>query len=626
VTGSGFVPSSVVRWNGSDRTTTYVSGSELRAVIGAGDVASTGSASVTVFTPSPGGGLSAGLTFMVNPPAGPSASPTVEATSVGVSAAAPSSIHVAALPSGVAAGKLLVACIAGDGAITAFTWPAGWTEISDSDQANVVLSCGYRIANGTEGASFSVTSTGNDRSRYFAHSITQHDPSTPPAVATVVGSGTAPNPPPLTPSWGAQETLWLAVVGLANSHLLTSGPASYTACQQSPTNNTGDPSIGVCRRSLTTATEDPGPFAQPNGGSWAAQTIAVRPASSGGNPVPAATALAPSSTPAGGVAFTLTVTGSNFVPNSVVRWNGGDRPTTFVDGATLQASIGQSDISTPGDASVTVFTPGPGGGVSEALTFTITNASQNPLPVASALAPSSGLAGGIGFTLTVTGNDFVPSSVVRWNGGAKTTTFVSATELRASIDPADIATAGTVPVTVFSPAPGGGTSAALTFSITNPTPVADALSPSSAPAGGAAFTLTVTGSSFVSSSVVRWNGEDRATTFVSSTQLQASIGTADIAVAGSASVVVFTPGPGGGLSAALTFAITPQSPSSTSLTVAESHADAAKRHRGGEPHRGVHRGRRPHHRIYVARGLDGKTRYRPGQRCVVLRLSSRRWE
>jgi hypothetical protein len=69
----------------------------------------------------------------------------------------------------------------------------------------------------------------------------------------------------------------------------------------------------------------------------------------------------------------------------------------------------------------------------------------------------------------------------------------------------------------------------------------------------------VTGTNFVASSEVRWNGVARPTTVVSGTQLQAGITGADIATAGSAQVTVVTPAPGGGTSApALTFTITSQ--------------------------------------------------------------------
>jgi hypothetical protein len=158
----------------------------------------------------------------------------------------------------------------------------------------------------------------------------------------------------------------------------------------------------------------------------------------------------------------------------------------------------------------------------------------------------------------VNGTNFVSTSVVRWNGSDRATTFVSATQLTATVPASDIAVAGTAQVTVFNPAPGGGVSGPQTFTITNPVPTVPtitALSPASAIAGGEGFILTVNGINFVSGSVVRWNGSDRTTTFVSATQLTATILASDIAVAGTAQVTVFNPPPGGGTSNSLTFTV-----------------------------------------------------------------------
>src|SRR5205823_10869665 len=70
-----------------------------------------------------------------------------------------------------------------------------------------------------------------------------------------------------------------------------------------------------------------------------------------------------------------------------------------------------------------------------------------------------------------------------------------------------------------------GTSPTVTVDASlSPVPAITSLSPLSAPVGGPAFTLTVTGSGFVAASVVQWNGAARPTTFVSSTQVQAAIG------------------------------------------------------------------------------------------------------
>jgi hypothetical protein len=84
---------------------------------------------------------------------------------------------------------------------------------------------------------------------------------------------------------------------------------------------------------------------------------------------------------------------------------------------------------------------------------------------------------------------------------------------------------------------------------TNPLPLINApLSPGQKAPGAATFTLTVNGTGFVSGAVVNWNGNARTTTFVSSSKVTASITAADIATAGTASVTVSNPAPGGGSS------------------------------------------------------------------------------
>ncbi|MFN0109340.1 MAG: IPT/TIG domain-containing protein [Blastocatellia bacterium] len=293
----------------------------------------------------------------------------------------------------------------------------------------------------------------------------------------------------------------------------------------------------------------------PGGGSSPASIFTIN------NPAPAITSLSPNSATAGGAAFTLTVNGTGFVNTSTVWWNGGQRATQFVSATQLTAEITAADIASAGTANVVVQSPAPGGGSSPASTFTINNA----LPTISSLSPTSATAGGAAFTLTVNGTNFVNTSTVWWNGAQRTTQFVSATQLTASISAADIASAGTANVVVQSPAPGGGSSPAATFTINNPTPAITSLSPASATAGGAAFTLTVNGTGFVSASTVWWNGAQRTTQFVSATQVTASISAADIASAGTASVVVQSPAPGGGSSPAATFTINNPLPTISNL-------------------------------------------------------------
>ncbi len=271
-------------------------------------------------------------------------------------------------------------------------------------------------------------------------------------------------------------------------------------------------------------------------------------------PAPQITSLSPSSVPAGSAAFTLSVTGTNFLNTSVVQWNGSTRPTTFVSSTLLQASIGAADVTTAGTVVVSVATPGVGTGIVSGPPFTVAG---TPAPILNSFLPTSAFVNAPALTLDLLGADFTISSVVLWNGSPRQTVFVSTTHLQAAITVADLSAVGTASVSVSNPPPGGGTSAAGQFTISpNPLPSIFSISPSTAEQGSAAFTLTVNGSNFVTGSTVQWNGTPRPTTFVSGTQLTAQIGAADIATFGNATVTVSNPTPGGGLSGNLAFGVT----------------------------------------------------------------------
>jgi hypothetical protein len=193
---------------------------------------------------------------------------------------------------------------------------------------------------------------------------------------------------------------------------------------------------------------------------------------------------------------------------------------------------------------------GCGGGSSSS-----TPAQDNPMPSLSALSPASGTSGGAAFTLTVTGSSFVSNSVIEWNGSALSTSFSSATQLSAQVPAGDLTSSGSASVTVVSPAPGGGTSSALSFAINNPMPTLTSIAPSSVTAGSSTFTLTVTGTKFVSGAVVDWNGTALTTIYSSATQLTAQIPASDVTSTGTASVSVVNPTPGGGSSGTATLTI-----------------------------------------------------------------------
>jgi len=93
----------------------------------------------------------------------------------------------------------------------------------------------------------------------------------------------------------------------------------------------------------------------------------------------------------------------------------------------------------------------------------------NPTPfVNQPLIPASVAPGGPTFTLTVNGTGFVSGSTVNWNGSPRSTAFVNASQLTATILSTDIATASTASVTVVSPTPGGGTSNVVFLPVREP--------------------------------------------------------------------------------------------------------------------------------------------------------------
>src|SRR4029077_19857998 len=256
---------------------------------------------------------------------------------------------------------------------------------------------------------------------------------------------------------------------------------------------------------------------------------------------------------AGSNALTLDVVGVGFTHDSVVFVNGNPRVTTFVSSTMLQATLLASDLSQSGALTITVMNPPPGGGTSSPISF------GNPVPQVSLLSPSSAVAGNFTLSLDVTGVNFMATSIVLVNGAVLPTTYVSSTVLHAAFPASALAQARTLNVSVMNPAPGGGTSSPLSFTVSNPQPIASSVSPASLPAGSSALMFTVTGTGFVSGSagsVVLVGGSSRVTSFGSSTSLQAVLLPGDLSKAGTLDISVVNPPPGGGASSALSFTVT----------------------------------------------------------------------
>lgn len=252
-------------------------------------------------------------------------------------------------------------------------------------------------------------------------------------------------------------------------------------------------------------------------------------------PAPQISSLTPSSTVAGGPSFTLNVGGANFQAGAVVRWNGQALPTTYSSATQLSAGVTASLIAAAGVASITIRNPD--NQISAIAQFNVT---QTTPPTVTSLAPSSVAAGGPGFLLTVNGASFVNGAVVRFNNQDLATTYVSVNQVMATVPAASIVAQGSASITVRNP--DGVISNALPLAVTSPNaPSISSLNPNTVAAGSATFSLTVTGGNFVSGSVVRFGGQDLATTYNSPGQLTASVGAQLLVNAGTAAITVRNP-------------------------------------------------------------------------------------
>jgi uncharacterized protein (TIGR03437 family) len=182
---------------------------------------------------------------------------------------------------------------------------------------------------------------------------------------------------------------------------------------------------------------------------------------------------------------------------------------------------------------------------------------NQPVPTLTQVSPTLLPAGGQGQTMAILGQDFQPGSVVRWNGEDRLTTFITSSLLEVSIPSGDLTVSGTAQITVATPSPGGGISPPQTVTIgtSSPVPVIASLDPPAAMRFDPGVVVNVFGTNLIPSSVVRVNGNDRPTTYLSSRQVTAELTSGDLLLPSPLNVTVFNPGSGGGLSNTVNFVI-----------------------------------------------------------------------
>jgi len=280
------------------------------------------------------------------------------------------------------------------------------------------------------------------------------------------------------------------------------------------------------------------------------------------NPIPTVSAISPNNASQGRTQLVL-ISGTNFVQNAQVFVSGEGvtvSSLTYVSPIQLQVMLNIAQNAAVGQRNLVVTNPAPGGGSSNLTNFTINL--SNPLPTLSSISPNA-VNQGQSALVKFTGSNFVSTTSVGHTIQGVTITDInleSSTVLWATISAGSNAALGTHPMWLVTPQPGGGSTAALNFSVLvpqNPAPSITSISPATV-ALGSTQTLTITGTNFIPSSIVTIGGIGYTvsnTRVLSDTQIQLTLTIAGNASVSNRTVTVVNPAPGGGVSNGVNFLI-----------------------------------------------------------------------
>ena len=275
------------------------------------------------------------------------------------------------------------------------------------------------------------------------------------------------------------------------------------------------------------------------------------------------------------IATVTSTSGSGPTPTGTVTFMDAN-PSS--DGNTIVGSVALSDGTTgafqsffPSDAYIHQITAVYSGdsNYSSSTSIVVPLQVNNAVPTVSSLYISSVPAGSAAFDEYVFGANFGYGAVMKFSGVTLSTVYSSCGEFGALIPATDLTTAGTFPITMFNPAPGGGTSAPLTFTVTNPAPTLTNIAPNSGAVNAAIASFVLTGTGFVASSTVNFGSNviSGGTVGAGGTTLTVVVPAGDVTPVGPIAVTATNPqvnALGGGTSASQTFTVTG---TGTTLTV-----------------------------------------------------------
>ncbi len=401
VNGSSFLAGSlatVVRWNYTALTTTYISSTQVTAAVPASLLTGTGTVNISVVT---AGGASSSVPFTVNP-----APPVITSLS-------PASLRVNS-------GTITLTVYGTHFDSTAVVSWGGTPLVTAYLQGAIVTAVVPASLMATTGPVSVTVTTDGGTSAPLTFTVAPPQP-----LITSLSPASAP-------TGSTQFTLTIDGSGFVLGSFASMGTPRLVTTYVSPTQLTA-----VVPASLLTSPGEPGVTVySPYGGGWSpASTFTISPAP------PTITSLSPASVCASSSGLSLTVMGAGFTPSTTLSWGSTPLGPVYVSPTELLVDVPPTLFVTPGTATVTA---GNAEGTSAPVSFTI----NPPAPQIWGLSTTLATAGQGAFTLAIYGSNLTPDAVAKWGSTSLATTYVSATELTAAI-PANLTAAlGMVYVTV----------------------------------------------------------------------------------------------------------------------------------------------------------------------------------
>lgn len=267
--------------------------------------------------------------------------------------------------------------------------------------------------------------------------------------------------------------------------------------------------------------------------------------------VPTLSDATPDTLIVGSATAVLTLMGRDFASSARAQWNGTDLPTTAGSATRLKATVDGNLLTTPGEAQVTVFNPGVGGGTSQPILVTV----AYDAPVLQSISPATVYAGSPDVTLTLQGSGFAAETEVYLNNSVRPPVIsVSPAEMRVLVHAEYLWDGGQIQVKAWNPQPGGGHSDIRLLTVANPVPGLASITPNTASADTTSIVTAVIGSGFTGATTLTVGGYVVHPEFISPTELRLQLNPGFFPT-GQLPIVAVNPAPGGGASAPIWFTV-----------------------------------------------------------------------